>query len=166
MAASEQNSSFLPSIKCSNCGSEIEISRMGDHVCSQRTFFRLIATGIYSCSPTTAPAIRQQPFSKFTKAFSSMSVNRAAPTPLRPRQLPPKIDLSAASTTTSISSFAGWLLISYRPILPHYRSTYSHQPFQWRAQRLSYYYGKWPQIPISNAPQKFHISDAKAISLA
>lgn len=28
-----RSSSFLPTIKCSDCSAEIEISRMGDHVC-------------------------------------------------------------------------------------------------------------------------------------
>lgn len=33
MAYSERASSFLPTIKCSMCAQDIEISHMGDHVC-------------------------------------------------------------------------------------------------------------------------------------
>jgi hypothetical protein len=32
--AEPRPASFLPTIKCSNCGDEIEISRLADHVCS------------------------------------------------------------------------------------------------------------------------------------
>ena len=30
-----RESAFLPTIKCSTCGRQIEISMMGDHVCSE-----------------------------------------------------------------------------------------------------------------------------------
>lgn len=35
MAASARSSVFLPTVKCSNCNAKIEISLMGEHVCSQ-----------------------------------------------------------------------------------------------------------------------------------
>ena len=30
-----RESAFLPTVKCSSCGRQIEISMMGDHVCSE-----------------------------------------------------------------------------------------------------------------------------------
>ena len=35
IASTMRVSSMLPAIKCSSCGAEIEISMMGEHVCSQ-----------------------------------------------------------------------------------------------------------------------------------
>jgi hypothetical protein len=35
MASAPRALSMLPAIKCSSCGVEIEISMMGEHVCSQ-----------------------------------------------------------------------------------------------------------------------------------
>jgi hypothetical protein len=29
-----RESSFLPTIKCSQCGNQVEISMMGDHICN------------------------------------------------------------------------------------------------------------------------------------
>lgn len=33
MAGIPRESSFMPTIKCSSCGHEVEISMMGEHIC-------------------------------------------------------------------------------------------------------------------------------------
>lgn len=45
MAASV-DAGFLPAIKCSTCGSDVEISAMGDHVCSGTVQESLVARHI------------------------------------------------------------------------------------------------------------------------
>lgn len=32
--AATRESAFLPTIKCSQCGAQVEISMMGEHICS------------------------------------------------------------------------------------------------------------------------------------
>ncbi|KAK1094346.1 hypothetical protein LTR48_000545 [Friedmanniomyces endolithicus] len=65
--------SFLPAIKCSSCGEEIEIAAMGDHICSKGP-----------------PSPRSQPAS-LTNAFTIRQMNAHghmphAPSPLQQQQ--------------------------------------------------------------------------------
>ena len=43
-------SRMLPAIKCSDCGAEIEISRMGEHVCKSRARGWFYTLGLSSCT--------------------------------------------------------------------------------------------------------------------
>ncbi|TVY17876.1 Paxillin-like protein 1 [Lachnellula arida] len=79
MADTERPSSFLPTIKCSMCAQDIEISQLGEHVCNG------------AGEPTPPP----------DKSFSSKAHNRN-PTKgsgfLNPtRAIPPRVDTSAAN---------------------------------------------------------------------
>ncbi|KAF2137513.1 uncharacterized protein K452DRAFT_301903 [Aplosporella prunicola CBS 121167] len=84
--------SFLPSIKCSDCGVEIEISKMGDHVCGTQA----------SAAPVPPP---QAPRNKSTKSFfdkaasltSSMRGSGGLLKSSRSAQQPPRIDTGAAN---------------------------------------------------------------------
>lgn len=45
------NMGVLPTIKCSNCGSNVEIMSMGDHICVQNEIGRhFLTTYMYICS--------------------------------------------------------------------------------------------------------------------
>ena len=50
-------SSFLPTIKCSQCSVEIPISQMGDHVCSQGATSQTAFDGPDACSSSAAPPV-------------------------------------------------------------------------------------------------------------
>ncbi|GME43516.1 Zinc finger LIM-type protein [Neofusicoccum parvum] len=71
MADTARPISFLPSIKCSDCGAEIEISKMADHLCdgapaepepiapapkSTKSFFGRAASGIRSSTSHFKPS--------------------------------------------------------------------------------------------------------------
>lgn len=62
-----RESAFLPTIKCSTCGREIEISMMGDHVCSEA-----------DAESEPSPRILARPRYPFTHAISSSTAS--APT--------------------------------------------------------------------------------------
>jgi hypothetical protein len=64
MADFGRASSFLPTIKCSMCAADIEISQMGDHICGggERRFSRKIlkaAADKILCSDSSARFIWQ-----------------------------------------------------------------------------------------------------------
>lgn len=101
-----RQSAFMPTIKCSNCGNQVEISMMGDHVCgsgtgsaaSERTsiafstILEILVANIYTAVPLvpdllggTFSSIKQNVFDKFTRA-------------------PPTVDTSAASKYTAYYS--------------------------------------------------------------
>ena len=86
MAATMRSSSFLPSIKCSSCGIDIEISMMGDHVCAQRSL---------------VSQTRQKNSNNYFASINGSSSNSSSIT--RPGRVPPpRIDASAASMTFRI----------------------------------------------------------------
>lgn len=85
--------SFLPSIKCSNCGDEIEISAMGDHICGKAPL-----------SPKAAPASLNNAFT--LRQLNAQNSKPAQPSPLQfdspARQLRPRTS-TAGSNTSSVS---------------------------------------------------------------
>ncbi|KAI1812392.1 hypothetical protein GGS20DRAFT_25775 [Poronia punctata] len=102
MADLSRQSAFMPTIKCSNCGNQVEISMMGEHVCGS------------SNEPATAePAppmpdllggafssFKQNIFDKFTRTpptVDTSAANRAFP---KPDQLTP---VSASTSSQAIS---------------------------------------------------------------
>ncbi len=77
MAASARSSVFLPTVKCSNCNAKIEISLMGEHVCSQGTAqsYRTLCTiDILTIAVATVPEFQFLPLNGlFSPSFSSAS---------------------------------------------------------------------------------------------
>ncbi|KAK5116938.1 hypothetical protein LTR62_006659 [Meristemomyces frigidus] len=69
--------SFLPAIKCSNCGDEIEIASMGEHVCTPE-----------STQPTTQPSSTINPFT--LRQMNAHAHMPHAPSPLQQQSQPPK----------------------------------------------------------------------------
>ncbi|ORY19499.1 hypothetical protein BCR34DRAFT_527806 [Clohesyomyces aquaticus] len=86
MANSERPLSFLPTIKCSSCGVEIDISHLADHVCAPS--FSAKAT-----EPTAPKLDRAATFS--ASRFNSNTSNNQARLQRVPP--PPRIDPSAAN---------------------------------------------------------------------
>src|SRR5690242_19935988 len=110
MANSERPLSFLPTIKCSSCGVEIDISHLADHVCAP-------SSSASKCNPKpahmnhesdllleatepTAPKLdRAATFS--ASRFNSSTSNIQARSQRGPP--PPRIDPSAASECHHLS---------------------------------------------------------------
>ena len=83
--------SFLPSIKCSSCGNEIEISAMGDHTCAKAP-----------PSPRTAPAAMQNPNPFASRQFSGNDQRPAQPSPLQYSSTPaPQTRLRAPTLSSN-----------------------------------------------------------------
>ena len=81
--------SFLPAIKCSSCGDEIEIAAMGDHKC-----------GRAPPTPKAMPASLSNPFTLRQLNASGQMRAPPAPSPLQQsRQAPPKPSKSAPPQT-------------------------------------------------------------------
>lgn len=90
----ERPLSILPSIKCSDCGAEIQISAMGEHVCPSQQKENQVSPKPQSPieSPATSPSIEQQ---RALLPPIQQSLNRP---PSRPNRSPlPRIDPSVAS---------------------------------------------------------------------
>ncbi|KAK1754535.1 hypothetical protein QBC47DRAFT_219822 [Echria macrotheca] len=83
MAGMPRESAFMPTVKCSTCGNQVEISMMGEHLCSG-------APASDPVPPMPAPSI----FDRF--ALPSLPFGISATTDKQPR-LPPKVDTSAAN---------------------------------------------------------------------
>ncbi|KAI1303485.1 hypothetical protein F5Y03DRAFT_186869 [Xylaria venustula] len=97
-----RQSAFMPTIKCSNCGNQVEISMMGDHVC-----------GVGSESTTSEPeppmpdllggafsSFKQNVFDKFTRVPPTVDTSAANRTISRQDQLTP---ISASTGSQAIS---------------------------------------------------------------
>ena len=98
MAFSRNGTSMLPTIKCSNCGLQIDIAQMGDHNCGHQGILGApYELNDVAHRTSIAPVPSHQPFARFATAYSSMNGNQAAPVPLRPRPVPARIDAAAAS---------------------------------------------------------------------
>ncbi|KAF2466040.1 uncharacterized protein BDR25DRAFT_269107 [Lindgomyces ingoldianus] len=118
MATSERPLSFLPTIKCSSCGVDIDISQLADHVCA--------VSSAQAVEPTAPKLDRAATFG--ASRFSSNSPNQARPGRVPP---PPRIDPSAANKPfrpqnqlTPLSSYSDPK--SYSPLSP----INARQPFQ------------------------------------
>ncbi|KAH6682592.1 hypothetical protein B0J14DRAFT_612752 [Halenospora varia] len=101
MAQSSRPMSFLPTIKCSMCARDIEISHMGDHICGG------------SGEPTPPP--------DSSGSFDKMPYKQSptnGPGFLKPaRTMPPRVDTSAASTLSTSCQLAVLTSID-RPFYP------------------------------------------------
>ncbi|PKS05848.1 hypothetical protein jhhlp_007677 [Lomentospora prolificans] len=73
MAALPRESAFLPTIKCSTCGRQIEISLMGDHICSES-------------DPQDLPPIPNNSLSPYKENNSGKA-----------ERIPPRVDTNAAN---------------------------------------------------------------------
>jgi len=110
MAYSERASSFLPTIKCSMCAQDIEISHMGDHVCGtvpplpttagEREFSAVYQMDLWLiCSATPPP----DSYGKFDRLPYKQSATNG-PSFLKPgRAPPPRVDTGVASTLRFLS---------------------------------------------------------------
>lgn len=72
MAPLPRESSFMPAIKCSNCGIDVEISMMGEHICA-----------VDKAAP--APARAPQPTSAPAQGGSGFSIGNLIPTSIQER---------------------------------------------------------------------------------
>ncbi|KAI1500821.1 hypothetical protein F5X99DRAFT_228332 [Biscogniauxia marginata] len=103
MTGETRLSVFMPTIKCSNCGNQVEISMMGDHVCGS-------ANTAPAVQPTPAPmpdrlggafsSLKANVFDKFSRAPPSVDTNAANKAFMRTDQLTP---LSASTGSHAIS---------------------------------------------------------------
>lgn len=92
MAASSRSSVFLPTVKCSNCNATIEISLMGEHVCSQGTAqFPLGAQCIDGLIVTvvTLPEFQFLPLNGLFSPSLSISKSSHPPPNVKPIAVPP-----------------------------------------------------------------------------
>ncbi|KAI0470681.1 hypothetical protein GGR56DRAFT_140106 [Xylariaceae sp. FL0804] len=95
-----RQSAFMPTIKCSNCGNQVEISMMGEHLCS----------GAESASEPPPPmpdllggafsSLKQNVFDKFARAPPAVDTLAANKAPTKPDQLTP---VSASTGSQAIS---------------------------------------------------------------
>ncbi|ERT03077.1 lim domain containing protein [Sporothrix schenckii 1099-18] len=83
----DRPASFLPTIKCSSCSQEIEISMMGEHICGK----------VAEESAPAPPANFDQFMSYGSKNGSSSNYGYSSRDQDRPNRLPPQVDTSAAN---------------------------------------------------------------------
>ncbi|KAK4138069.1 hypothetical protein BT67DRAFT_130820 [Trichocladium antarcticum] len=79
-------SSFVPTVKCSTCGLEVEISLMGEHDCA--------GSPVVDATPPTPAASL---FGRLMPSFNNPSTQKQQPRAL------PQVDTSAASTRSAVS---------------------------------------------------------------
>ncbi|KAK0904371.1 hypothetical protein LTR91_012734 [Friedmanniomyces endolithicus] len=111
--------SFLPAIKCSSCGEEIEIAAMGDHICSK-----------------APPSPRSQPAS-LTNAFTIRQMNAHghmphAPSPLQQQQQQQNKPVSLPKTRVRAPTVTSHQLPApkaIRPPPPHINAEAANMPF-------------------------------------
>ncbi|KAI0407715.1 hypothetical protein F4802DRAFT_523993 [Xylaria palmicola] len=84
MADLSRQSAFMPTIKCSNCGNQVEISKMGDHVCG----------GVETAASEPAPPMPDV----LGGAFSAFKLNVFD----KFARAPPTVDTSAANRSFAI----------------------------------------------------------------
>ncbi|KAM7216309.1 hypothetical protein V8F06_008328 [Rhypophila decipiens] len=100
MAGAVRESSFMPTVKCSTCGRQVEISLMGEHLCSEAD-----AAPIPEHATESAPSESTKSLLTLTTAMPSMLAPSlfgrlnpfaATSTENQPR-MPPEVDTSAAN---------------------------------------------------------------------
>ena len=106
-ASGMRPASFLPTIKCSNCGDEIEIQAMGDHECAP-----------VPLSPSTASASASNPF----------NIRPAPANETRPAQ-PSPLQFSTDEEQRPRAPTASSVQKPTRPVLPRINSAAANQPF-------------------------------------
>lgn len=101
MGPSTRASAIMPTVKCSSCSCEIEISRMGDHVCGQGGYSAVWLAEATARLTIEAPPMPKPPMDRFNNAFASLNGARSnshVPAPFKTnRPPPPHIDSTAAS---------------------------------------------------------------------
>ncbi|KAI0474479.1 hypothetical protein F4859DRAFT_95357 [Xylaria cf. heliscus] len=102
MADLSRQSAFMPTIRCSNCGNQVEISMMGDHICGSGT--ESAASEPAPLAPDllggTFSSFKQNVFDKFTRAPPTVDTSAANRPFLRQDQLTP---VSASTGSQAIS---------------------------------------------------------------
>ncbi|KAI1756398.1 hypothetical protein F4782DRAFT_331872 [Xylaria castorea] len=97
-----RQSAFMPTIKCSNCGNQVEISMMGDHVCESGT--DSAASEPVPLAPEllggTLSSFKQNVFNKLTRAPPTVDTSAANRPFIRQDQLTP---VSASTGSQAIS---------------------------------------------------------------
>lgn len=92
--------SILPAIKCSNCGSEIEISSMGDHVCAHDNTVEPVTRDVYGAGHMKQHASNSRSGSVPSPRMYNQSLGAVTGSGSQlkaPRTAPPRIDAAAAS---------------------------------------------------------------------
>jgi hypothetical protein len=100
MATVERESRFIPTVKCSTCGLQVEISLMGEHVCAGSqdaectvpvTRYTSLYGGTNSASLATPPLLAVPLLGKLISTFGNPPTEKQQPRAL------PRVDTSAAS---------------------------------------------------------------------
>ncbi|KAK3328361.1 hypothetical protein B0T19DRAFT_188684 [Cercophora scortea] len=97
MAAVPRESSFMPTVKCSTCGFQVEISLMGEHICAGAPASeRMVPAGSdeLDFELTISPAMPAVPAPSLLDRFNLFG----APSTDKQTRMPPQVDTSAAST--------------------------------------------------------------------
>ncbi|KAI0377268.1 hypothetical protein F5Y04DRAFT_181059 [Hypomontagnella monticulosa] len=101
MTEASRQSAFMPTIKCSNCGNQVEISMMGDHICGSTTASTEPPPPMPDLLGGAFSSLRTNVFDKFTRAappaVDTSAANRAF---AKPDQLTP---VSASTGSQAIS---------------------------------------------------------------
>lgn len=97
-----ESQSFLPTIKCSDCGIDIEISQLADHVCAPSSVgkcsvlrFHPLLLSIPAAKEPTSPKLDRA--ATFNGASFDSRTEGQQSRQSRPRMPPPRIDARAAS---------------------------------------------------------------------
>ncbi|KAK5661553.1 hypothetical protein OQA88_11461 [Cercophora sp. LCS_1] len=106
MAAMPRESAFMPTVKCSTCGNQVEISLMGEHLCSGAPASDRELSTCGEAYPQTdlQAAVPPMPAPSIFDRFALPSLpfgmsGSSAPAEKQTRiPMPPKVDTSAAST--------------------------------------------------------------------
>ncbi|KAI5860269.1 hypothetical protein GGS23DRAFT_614106 [Durotheca rogersii] len=97
--ADTRQSAFMPTIKCSNCGSQVEISLMGEHVCNASVLAAEPSPPMPDLLGGTFSSLKQSVFDKLTRAPPTVDTS-AANNAFKLDQLTP---VSASTGSHSIS---------------------------------------------------------------
>ncbi|KAI0012651.1 hypothetical protein F4779DRAFT_17028 [Xylariaceae sp. FL0662B] len=100
MTEGPRQSAFMPTIKCSNCGNQVEISMMGDHVCGSAVPAAEPPPPMPDLLGGTLSSLKQNVLDKFTRAPPAVDTSAANRAFTKSDQLTP---LSASTGSQAIS---------------------------------------------------------------
>ncbi|KAI1085093.1 hypothetical protein F5B20DRAFT_130348 [Whalleya microplaca] len=100
MTEAPRQSAFMPSIKCSNCGNQVEISMMGDHVCGSAPPAAEPPPPMPDLLGGAFSSLKHSVFDKFTRVPPAVDTNAANRAFSKSDQLTP---LSASTGSQAIS---------------------------------------------------------------